>query len=288
MRFQQIIEQVYFHPWFITAAGHASIQRLLRSGLHARAASDSDESDQDILRRFDSGEIRISDMVNARPALSFDADRIAHVHILGPVGKHLSKLERACGATGFEQIRQDLDNAVAGGARGVLLHISSPGGMMTGTHETAQAVAALATSIPVVVYGDLICSAAYYIAAGATAIVSPFSGCVGNIGVLIPWIEFAEQMKMEGLVPRPITNKEADLKGTGHRGVLNEAEQAFLQSEVDRMGDDFWKHITATRALPEELRRGQWAYGDEMMRLNLVDQIGEEPEALALLRSKLG
>ena len=285
MRFQHLLEQLYFHPWFITTAGHASIQGLVNARSMPRMGDD--ESDQDILKRFDSGDIRISDMVNARPSLRFDADRIAHVHILGPVGRALSKLERACGATGFEQVRQDLADAVAGGARGILLHVDSPGGMVNGTPETAKAIAELSQSLPIVAYGDQMCSAAYYIAAGCTAIVAPPSANLGSIGVIIPWVEFAEQMKLLGLLPAPITNKEGDLKATFWRGVLNEAETAFLQGYVDQIFGEFKGHVTTYRDIPDEAMRGQWFTGQRMLEMNLADAIGEEADALSLLRTRL-
>lgn len=286
MRFQHLLEQVYFHPWFITTAGHATIQSLIAGRTSARMGDS--ESDQDIINRMDSQGIRLSDMVNTRPDMTFDADRIAHIHIFGAVAKNLTKLERACGATGFEQIRQDLADAVQGGARGILLHIDCPGGTVNGTPETAKLIAELNQRIPIVAYGDLICSAAYYMAAGCTAIVAPPSASIGSIGVLIPWVDFAEQMKMVGLVPNPITNKEGDLKATGFRGVLNETETAFMQERADKMFADFKGHVLTYRQIPDTAMRGQWFSGADLLTTNLVDAIGEEPEALALLRSKLG
>lgn len=282
MRLQHILEQVYFHPWFITTAGHATIQSMVAGRMAPRMQSDG-ETDEDVLRKYG-----IEDFVNARPAMTFDADRIAHVHILGPVGRNLSKIERACGATGFEQIRKELDEAMQGGARGILLHIDSPGGMVNGTPETARYIAQLNQRVPVVAYGDQMCSAAYYMAAGCSAIVAPPSASVGSIGVLFPWVEFAEQLKLLGLKPNPITNKEGDLKATGFRGVLNEAETDFVQGLADQMFADFKGHVTTYRAIPDEAMRGQWFTGNPMRDANLVDVIGEEADAHAFLLSKLG
>jgi ClpP class serine protease len=93
---------------------------------------------------------------------------------------------------------------------------------------------------------------------------------------------------MLGLKPNPITNKEGDLKATGFRGVLTEAEHEFVQKLADQMFGEFKAHVTAYRQIPDDAMRGQWLTGSDMLAANLADQIGEEPEALALLRTKLG
>lgn len=288
MNFQRIVEQVYFRPWYITRSGHASVRRLLESRLLGKRMSKMDtENDDDIINRMDNGDIKLSDMVNTRPALSFDADRIAHIHIFGPLGPKLSKIERACGATGYEQLQADFVAATAGGARGVLLHVDSPGGTVAGCAETARALAELNSRIPVIAHGDLIASAAYYVAAGCTQIVMSESGDAGSIGVLIPYVDTSAELEELGLKPDPIVNSGGDLKALGHRGFLNDTEREYLQHEVDRMFQAFRSHVLQFRGIPDEAMRGQTLGGQEMLSSHLADAIGTESFALELLRSRL-
>lgn len=275
MRFQRIIEQVYFRPWYITPAAHASIHRIITSRLlNQKRADDDDDS-------------WLSDFFNKRDPLEVDAEGIAKIHVLGPLGKNLSQMEKNCGCTGFEDIRADYAEALGKGARAILLHIDSPGGTVMGTPETAALVAS--RPLPTVVYTeDVMASAAYYIGAGANAIVASSSSAVGSIGVYIPWMDYADQLKEYGLHPNPVINEGGDLKALGFTGVLTEAQRAYLQAEVNDSFAEFKGHVLNYRTVPDDAMRGQVMDGRKAIVANLVDEIGDMPAARARLLSLIG
>lgn len=268
MRFQRIIEQVYFRPWYITPAAHASIHRILSSKVLTKHAEDGDSW--------------LAQFVNQRQAMKMTPDGIATIHILGPLGKNLSQMEKQCGCTGFEDIRDDYAKALGQGARGILLRFDSPGGTVMGTPEIAAMIAA--RPVPTVAYTeDLMASAAYYLAAGANAIVGSPSSVIGSIGVYVPWIDYADQLAEMGLKPNPVVNKEGDLKALGFSGVLTDAQRSYLQDEVDQDFAQFKGHVLNFRAVPDSAMRGQTIDGRLAAEANLIDEIGD----LGTARSKL-
>jgi signal peptide peptidase SppA len=271
MRFTHLAEQIYHRPWFITAEAHAAIrtvfERAMSSGL-----LDSRLEESSLLDMFP----------KRRPLAIDDATGIASIHIMGPLGKNLSKIEQSCGATGFEQVRADYAKALEKGARGLLLDFDSPGGTITGTPELANLIAS--KPLPTVAYTeDMMASAAYYLASGADVIVASPSASVGSIGVYIPWMDTSAAYERAGYKPDPITNTGGDLKAIGFGGKLSDAQRAHLQEEVDEDFDNFQAHIRQHRDVPDSAMRGQVMSGRKALESNLVDRIGERDEAFAAL-----
>lgn len=280
MRFTHLAEQIYHRPWFITAEAHASIrlvfERALQSGSYGPFHSPTPVSEETILDLFP----------KRRPLAIDQATGIASIHIMGPLGKNLSKMEQSCGATGFEQIRADYAKAIAGGARGLLLDFDSPGGTITGTPELAALIAS--KPVPTVAYTeDIMASAAYYLAAGADMIVASPSASVGSIGVYIPWMDTSAAYEAKGYKPDPIVNTGGDLKAIGFGGKLTEAQRAHLQAEVDQDFADFKAHILNYRAVSDSSMRGQCMSGRAALLANLIDRIGERDQAFNALARTL-
>ncbi|MBX3751409.1 MAG: S49 family peptidase [Opitutaceae bacterium] len=278
MRFQHIIEQVYFQPWYITPSGHFAIHAILESRLGLMPAGEAKPGTP--LPRAG----LMEDLFIQRRPMTIDSDGIATVHILGPLGRGLSKLEKSCGATDFADVQAEIRDAVAKGAKGLILDINSPGGTVSGTPETARLVAA--KSLPTVAFvDDLMASAAYYIGAGADAIVAEESAVVGSIGVYIPWMDYSERIRALGYKPAPIVNKGGDLKALGFGGSLSDAQRSYLQDMVDADFNAFKNHVRAYRDVPDSAMRGQIQKGQEALASSLVDELGDRPAALAKLRS---
>lgn len=267
MRFRHLAEQIYLRPWFITPEAHHSIQMVFERATLPQAGV-IDELIADIPKR--------------KPMAIDSQTGIASIHIFGPLGKGLSKMEQACGATGFEQIRADYSDALAAGARGILLEVDSPGGTVMGTPEIADLVASKPRKT-VVYTEDMMASAAYYIGAGADAIVASASSLVGSIGVYIPWMDRSAQYAAAGVKPDPIVNAGGDLKAMGFGGTLTTAQRTHLQEAVDNDFAEFKRHVTTYRALPDSAMRGQVMNGREALGAHLIDQIGDMDTAKAKL-----
>lgn len=273
MRYAQIHEQIFQRPWFITPSAHATLRQLFlaHANILIKPRADDDKEGNPL-----------SLFVNPRQPVQVATDGIAAIHVLGPLGKNLSKIEQSCGATGFEQIRADYATAIAGGAKGILLKFDSPGGTVQGTPELAEFIAS--KPLPTVAYTeDMMASAAYYLAAGADAIVATTSAEVGSIGVYIPWMDYSQQLADEGLRPDPIVNKEGDLKALGFTGSLSAEQRAYLQTRVDEDFADFKAHVLKHRNVKDEAMRGQTLSGRNAVETNLIDMQGDEAAARRLL-----
>lgn len=272
MRYAHLYEQIYLRPWFITASAHHTIRALFER--HALAPRGEDGLD-------------LSLFVNPRRPLAIDDDGIATIHVQGPIGKNLSQLEQSCGATGIEQVRSDYAAAIAGGARGILLHFDSPGGTITGVPELAQLIGQ--RTLPTVAYTeDLMASAAYYLASGAHAIVATPSAAVGSIGVYIPWVDSSVAIAAQGLKPDPIVNQQGDLKAIGFSGSLTPEQRAYLQDEVEQDFATFRDHIRTYRTVPDDAMRGQTLSGHAALAAGLIDHLGDLPTAREILLARLG
>lgn len=278
MRFQHLIEQVYFRPWYITPAAHAAIHVLLESRLGIMAPGAFERSAATPVAGLD-----LSDFVTPRKPMSIDQEGIATIHVLGPLGKGLSKMEKTCGATDFADIQAEYNSAIKDGARGVLLDINSPGGTIGGTPETASLIGS--KRVPTVAYADeLMASAAYFIGAGADAIVASPSAEVGSIGVYIPWVDYSERLKALGMKPDPIVNDGGDLKAIGFGGKLTEAHREHLQERVNSSFSLFQNHVRSFRDVPDSAMRGQVLTGSAALSSSLIDQMGDMDAAREKLR----
>lgn len=273
MRFQRIYEAVHFRPWFISAAGFASVASLLE-----RAESGGIPEQV--------GESWLSDFIRERPPMEMDGNGIAKIHIFGVVGLHLTGIEKTCGNTDYSDIKREISEALGLGAQGILFIVDSPGGMVTGCHECAEAISAC--PVPTVVFTDTqICSAAYYLASGVNKIVSSPSADVGNIGVIIPWVDQSKLWELAGIKSDPIFNTGADLKSIGKGPSIVGAQRQFLQERVDDDAARFQKHVEDHRAVDDEVFRAGWYSGKRAVDLGLADFNGDESTAYGVLLSEI-
>jgi ClpP class serine protease len=245
MRFQRVIEQVYFRPWFITAESHAALSRLVQAKINHIAMD-------------------LSDFVSQREEFAIDANGIAHIHVLGTLGNGLSNIEKTCGATDYGDLCAEA--AEAAGAKGLMLHIDSGGGMCEGCVETARAIAAL--PMPKVAHtSGMMCSAAYALGVGCDKVFSTDSATVGRIGLSF----------------QPIVSNGADLKAGGHGPSLTEAQRADWQEMVNDLAAQFVGHVKAHRdPNPEVFRAGAYA-GPRAYAYGLTDGLASESQAYAAL-----
>jgi ClpP class serine protease len=255
-------------PWFIGADAHAGL-------LTASGGSKADIVDA------------LQQLFPQRPPSTLEADTgIAHLSLFGPLARGLSTAERHFGMTDLDTFSAEFASALASGARGVLLHIDSPGGTVAGTPEAAALVAA--SPVPVVAHARLMASAAYYIGAGARHVVADPSAQVGSIGVITSRLNLATALATAGIKLEVMRNTGADLKAPGAEcGDLTAAQTQAIQADLDRLAADFHHHVAAHRTIAPELHRGHTLSGQAAIAANLVDTIGPAAAARAHLLTLL-
>jgi len=113
-------------------------------------------------------------------------DGTAIIPITGPIFRRANLFTEVSGATSVEILANDLDAALQDPAISrIVLEIDSPGGQATGIADLAAMIRAATASKPILAYVDgMAASAAYWLAAAASQIVTSPTGLLGSIGVV--------------------------------------------------------------------------------------------------------
>lgn len=198
---------------------------------------------------------------------------IAIVPVHGIIGRHLSSMESACGGCDLDAVEADMRAAVEAGARAILLHVDSPGGVTDGIDSAAALVADISRTTPVYAYTDsMMCSAAYWLCAGASAIyATPFAD-VGSIGVYMAWTDPSKWMEREGYELKIF--KAGRLKAAFLPGQMTDEAAAHLQEQIDTIYAAFTGHVTAYRPeVDPEAMQGQSFLGVQADAEFLIDGV---------------
>lgn len=226
--------------------------------------------------------LSLADFCNPRPPAKVE-NFIGHVYVKGCLLRDASIMEKKCGNTDYRDIQEDLETVIENGAKAIVLHVDSGGGMVNGAIEAAKAVSG--ASVPVVAYIEGTgASAAYKLSCGATWVVSSESAEVGSIGAIIVYQDESKLFESMGISFTAFCNDGADLKSTGHLPSLTEIQAEFLQSSINECGELFKAHVLANRPnINPEVFKAGWFSGQHALSLGLIDEIGGED--LAILRA---
>jgi capsid assembly protease len=176
-------------------------------------------------------------------------DRVAIIGLEGaipPEGGYM------CGAFhGYDTLARAFAEAHADErVSGVLAIVNSPGGVVAGGLPVlaAQIAAqrAAAGGKPVWVHGEMVASAAYWIAAQADRLVSSPYAMIGSIGAVIVHQSLAGMLEREGVAIEAIQFGESKTDGAWW-AALSDTARADLQSEIDQIGQDFVAAVVSGR-----------------------------------------
>ena len=207
------------------------------------------------------------------------APGVALVDVSGP----LSQRAWSCWmweGDGYDAIRLRMSRALADpNVQSIVLRIDSPGGEVAGLNEAVRAMRAEASAAgkPVVVYVDeLAASAAYALATVGDEIVTPESGCLGSIGVILAVTKRDRANEAAGLSTFVITSGAR--KADGHPFVAaTDEEIAAFQAEVDALAQMFGALVAERRGGDAARWLGLEAacfYGHEAVSKGLADRVG--------------
>lgn len=176
-------------------------------------------------------------------------------------------------ATDTEEIEEMLgeaenDNNVSA----VVLDIDSPGGCVNGTVELADFVAGMTK--PVVAYvSGMAASAAYWVASSCDAITIRKSANVGSVGVYSAILDVTAMFEQLGVKVELF--KSGENKAVGYPGTtLTDEQRSVIQSEIDRIGDQFRTHVVTYRPEIElDLLDGRCVAGELAVATGFADEI---------------
>ena len=178
--------------------------------------------------------------------------------------------------------------------KAIILHINSPGGGAAASQEIYHEVLRVRTEKHKKIIASIEsmgASGAYYIASGCDKIYANQASVVGSIGVIMEWTNYGDLLRWAKLKNVTITHGELKDAGDPSRD-LTPKEQAYFQSLVDNMYDQFVHDVASGRHTSEDkikpLATGQVWTGEQALPLGLIDAEGGFRTALMETAKSVG
>jgi protease IV len=195
-------------------------------------------------------------------------------------------------------IRSDRDRVEAlerlgrSSAKAVIVHINSPGGTTGGSEQLYDSLKALKDKKPMVVVVDGLAASGGYIAAmSSDYIVAQSSSLVGSIGVLFQYPDFSTLLKTVGVKVEEIKSSPLKAAPSPFEPTSPEA-RAAVESIVMDSYDWFRGLVRDNRKLEGDalakVTDGRVFTGRQAVDLKLIDELGDEKQAIAWLAKEKG
>lgn len=255
--------QQHFGPWAIDSAWMANAVSAIRNGTwSARTPQAADPSAK---------------------GYQVSSGGVAVIGITDQITKHQSSF----GGTSTVATRQAIRKAVADpNVTGIMLHIDSPGGTVSGTADLAYEVRRATASKPVHAYvEDMGASAAYWIASQASRISANETAMVGSIGVYTVLEDTTGAMDKAGVKLRVVSS--GGVKGLGADGAVTQPLIDDTQREIDQLNERFLSAVADGRGLTDSQVRawndGRVHVGSTAKDIGMIDAVETFDAALAAL-----
>ena len=177
--------------------------------------------------------------------------------------------------------------------RALVLDIDSGGGAENAVPPFIEAIRYVQSmGKPVVVHGDMVASAAYYISSYADYILAdnPISSAFGSIGVLVSFMDYREKFAKEGIKPRQIYAPQSTLKNNEYREIMdNDNEQPLIDNILKPAADRFIETVQQNRrgkiTYDSDVYKGKLYEGTDIVTVGLADGFGTLYDALEVANS---
>jgi len=178
--------------------------------------------------------------------------------------------------------------------KAIILHVNSPGGGVAASEEIYREVKRLRDEKKkrVVVSIETVgASGAYYVASASNKIYADHGSIVGSIGVIAQWVNYGDLLKWAKL--KDVVLKTGEFKDTGNpTRDLTPAEQAYMQSLIDNMFQQFVHAVADGRSLKFEnvkaIADGKVWTGEQALNMKLIDEVGDFEAAVADTAKSVG
>ena len=191
------------------------------------------------------------------------------------------------GITGYGDIRDALVAAVQHAeVTSILLNIDSPGGQVSGCHETAQLIARVGKVKPVVSYtGGVEASAALWTGSSAKYSFVAETAPVGSLGIMAIHTDRTEQLKQDGIKVTVIRAGDKKALSNPYESLTEEARKE-MQAQADYLYAIFLGHVADQRGVSSEVAdkafgQGRMFLGKQAVVAGLIDAVGTLEDAYA-------
>jgi len=145
---------------------------------------------------------------------------------------------------------------------------------------------------PVIAHGDLVASAAYYMACHADYILvdNLISSAFGSIGVYVSYMDYREKLKNDGIKAEVVYAPQSDLKNEEFRAIMeNDDKQPLIDNILKPSADRFIETVRKNRAgkIKEnsDAYRGKMFEGKQIITEGLADGFGTLQQAVRIAAS---
>ena len=169
--------------------------------------------------------------------------------------------------------------------KAIVLRVNSPGGSALASEVIRSELQATRRVKPIVVsMGTVAASGGYWISTAANRVFAEPGTITGSIGVFGLFPNVQKLANDNGVFWNPIETSPYSSLFTISRP-KSDAELAVLQRAIDRIYDDFVKHVSDARHLPveqvKEIAQGRVWSGAQALNLHLVDEFGGLQKAIS-------
>ncbi len=175
--------------------------------------------------------------------------------------------------------------------KGIVVSINSPGGTVVASQELYKKLKKISEKKPIVVsMKEVAASGGYMVALSANKIFCYEGTLTGSIGVIMQTANIESLLKKIGV--QPIIFKSGKLKAVPNPVESLESEgKESIKKIIDNMHQEFLKLVTQNRKIKSEhidmISDGRIFTGLQAQRLNLIDEIGSEKDAIDWLKKSL-
>ena len=213
-------------------------------------------------------------------------------HVSSPLDKDFIALVSIDGEMTDSQWREDTLKEIAENphAKALLIRLDSPGGTAIAGEELYLQLQQVAKVKPVVGVMRTLCASACYMASlGTDHVIARESTLTGSIGVLLESVEVSRLADKLGITPITITS--GAMKDVPSLGApFTDAQRKIVAETVMDVYEHFVDKIVIHRKMEESVVRkladGRIYTGSQALKLNLIDGIGGQDEALAWLETQ--
>jgi signal peptide peptidase SppA len=216
---------------------------------------------------------------------------IAILPLFGAITHRANMFSEASGGTSTQGFGKALAQVVGDpNVTAVIIEADTPGGGVSGLPELADQIYKARGSKPIIgVSNTRALSAGYWLLSQCDEIVCAPVSEVGSIGVFLWHENWAENYKMEGIQPDIIRYGEHKAEANDWEPLTDEA-RAYIQSQVNEVGEMFTKAVARGRGVSAERVRGEFGQGRSVMakdavRLGMADRIATMDDTILRVAS---
>lgn len=215
------------------------------------------------------------------------AGSVGVLGLYGVISPRMNMMTQISGGTSldqwlqaFRQLRDDPDVA------SVVIDGDTPGGSVHGLIEAGSEIFKAREIKPIIgQVNHVVASAGLWLMSACSEIVCSPSGEIGSLGCYMVHEDWSKANEMMGVKPRYISYGKYKTEGNFDNPLDDEAE-AYLQAQVDRVGQRFEKTVSKYRDMPlakvrSDFGQGRMLMAEDALDAGLIDRIGTLDETIA-------